>query len=63
MKGLYVWGEPLWVNADRSMEKISEEGETLARRLNHLTAQAESAIQDNNPVQYFLRHETLEPEA
>jgi len=45
------------------MEKISEEGMTLARRLNHLTAQAESAIQSNNPVQSFLRHEALEPEA
>jgi len=53
-KGLYVWGEPLWMKSDRSMKEISEEGMELERILNDLTAQADLAIDSDDPVQQFL---------
>ncbi len=55
-KGLYVWGQPLWVTPDRSPKQISEEGMELERILNDLTARAELAIHSDDPVQQFLHN-------
>ena len=55
-KGLYVWGQPLWVKSDQSPKQISEKGMELERILNDLTARAELAIHSDDPVRQFLHN-------
>ena len=43
------------MNADLANDKLFEPGLELERSLNRLTAQAELAVQNSDPVQYFLR--------
>jgi len=44
------------MNSNRSMKEISEEGMELERILNDLTAQADLAIDSDDPVQQFLHN-------
>ncbi len=50
-----MWGEPIWVKGDLANDHLFGAGLELERSLNRLTAQAELAVQDSDPVQYFLR--------
>lgn len=50
-----MWGEPIWVKGDLANNQLLGAGLELERSLNRLTAQAELAVQDSDPVQYFLR--------
>jgi hypothetical protein len=50
-----VWGEPIWVKGDLANDQLVGSGLELERSLNRLTAQAELAVQDSDPVQHFLR--------
>ncbi len=50
-----MWGQPIWVNGNLPNDQLSGPGLELERSLNRLTAQAELAVQDSDPVQYFLR--------
>jgi hypothetical protein len=43
------------VRGDLANHKLSGPGLELERSLNRLTAQAELAVQDSDPLQYFLR--------
>jgi hypothetical protein len=43
------------VSGDLANDKLSGPGQELERSLNLLTAQAELAVQESNPVQYFIR--------
>ena len=43
------------MNADLANDKLFEPGLELECSLNRLTAQAELAVQDSDPVQHFLR--------
>jgi hypothetical protein len=43
------------VNGNLSNDQLSGPGLELERSLNRLTAQAELAVQDSDPVQCFLR--------
>ena len=54
-KGMFVWGQPIWVERDLPNRKLSWPGLELERSLNRLTAQAELAVQASDPLQYFLR--------
>lgn len=54
-KGLFVWGSPLWVKRDLPNDQLAVSGLELENSLNRLTAQAESAVQDSDPVQAFFR--------
>lgn len=50
-----MWGPPIWVSEDLSTEQLSGPGLELEGSLNRLTAQAELAVQDSDPVNSFLR--------
>jgi hypothetical protein len=50
-----VWGPPIWVSQDLSNEHLSGPSLELEGSLNRLTAQAELAVQDSDPVESFLR--------
>ncbi|HNP27584.1 MAG TPA: hypothetical protein PKK23_00975 [Nitrospirales bacterium] len=50
-----MWGSPIWVEKDLSNEQLSVSGLELEGSLNRLTAQAELAVQDADPVESFLR--------
>jgi hypothetical protein len=50
-----VWGSPVWVKRDLANDQLAVSGLELEHSLNRLTAQAESAVQDSDPVQAFLR--------
>jgi hypothetical protein len=52
---LFVWGPPIWVSEDLSNEQLSAPRLELEHSLNRLTAQAELAVQDVDPVASFLR--------
>ncbi|HSF09171.1 MAG TPA: hypothetical protein VLA60_07140 [Nitrospirales bacterium] len=52
---MFVWGPPIWVDQDLSNEQLSGPGLKLEGSLNRLTAQAELAVQDSDPVESFLR--------
>ncbi|HNP60145.1 MAG TPA: hypothetical protein PKM72_04845 [Nitrospirales bacterium] len=52
---MFVWGPPIWVSEDLSNEQLSGPGLELEGSLNRLTAQAELAVQDSDPVKSFLR--------
>jgi hypothetical protein len=43
------------VKADLANDQLFGQGLELERSLNRLTAQAELAVQNSDPVQYFLR--------
>lgn len=50
-----MWGPPIWVREDLPNEQLSGPGLELECSLNRLTAQAELAVQDSDPVASFLR--------
>jgi hypothetical protein len=50
-----VWGPPIWVKEDLPNDQLSGPGLELETSLNRLTAQAELAVQDSDPVESFLR--------
>ncbi|GJL58417.1 MAG: hypothetical protein NPIRA03_12740 [Nitrospirales bacterium] len=50
-----MWGSPIWVSEDLSNEQLSGPGLRLEDSLNRLTAQAELAVHDSDPVESFLR--------
>lgn len=50
-----MWGPPIWVSEDLPNEQLSGPGLELEESLNRLTAQAELAVQDSDPVESFLR--------
>ncbi|MDH3505069.1 MAG: hypothetical protein OEM58_11165 [Nitrospirota bacterium] len=50
-----MWGPPIWVKEDLPNEELSGPGLELEASLNQLTAQAELAVQDSDPVESFLR--------
>ena len=50
-----MWGSPIWVEKDLSNEQLSISGLELEGSLNRITAQAELAVQDADPVESFLR--------
>ncbi len=52
-KGLYVWGDPIWVNPNETKKKLVERGLELEEILNNLTERAEKAIRENRPVEAF----------
>jgi hypothetical protein len=43
------------VNSQLSLHELSGPGLELENSLNRMTAQAEVAVQDSDPVQFFLR--------
>ncbi len=46
------------MKAELANDKLFEPGLELERSLNRLTAQAELAVQNSDPVQYFLRSQS-----
>ena len=50
-----MWGPPIWVKEDLPNEQLSGPGLELETSLNRLTAQADLAVQDFDPVESFLR--------
>lgn len=50
-----MWGPPIWVKDDLAHEELSGAGSELECSLNRLTAQAESAVLDSDPVESYLR--------
>lgn len=50
-----MWGPPIWVSEDLSNEQLFGPGLELEGSLNRLTAQAELAVQDSDPVESFFR--------
>ncbi|MDR4462003.1 MAG: hypothetical protein MRJ67_16045 [Nitrospirales bacterium] len=50
-----MWGPPLWVSQDLSKQQLSGAGLELEGSLNRLTAQADLAVHDSDPVESFLR--------
>ena len=53
-KGLFVWGDPLWVPPDLGKEALVEQGMELERALNTLTGHADLAVQQSDPLGSFL---------
>ena len=54
-KGLFVWGDPIWVRSNQKKNDLAQEGVELERTLNRLTEQAEWAVQQADPAMCFLR--------
>ena len=52
-KGLFVWGNPMWVAPHLKKDELLEHGKDLQGVLNTLTEQADLAVQQPDPVTYF----------
>ncbi|UCH91476.1 MAG: hypothetical protein JSU60_01800, partial [Nitrospirota bacterium] len=53
-KGLFVWGDPIWVPSNQKKDELVRRGVELEHALNLLTEQAELAVQDADPAKSFL---------
>ena len=53
-KGLFVWGDPIWVTSNQKKDDLAQHGVELERALNRLTEQAELAVQQADPLTYFI---------
>jgi lysophospholipid acyltransferase (LPLAT)-like uncharacterized protein len=54
-KGLFVWGDPVWVASTVKKDEMGEYCADLQRVLNTLTERAERAVQQPDPASCFLR--------
>jgi len=54
-KGLFVWGDPIWVASSPKKDRLVAYGQALQCVLNSLTEQAELAVQQSDPAASFLR--------
>ena len=52
-KGLFVWGDPIWVTSTQKKDDLLQQGVFLERELNRLTDYADLAVQQADPVTYF----------
>ncbi len=59
-KGLFVWGEPIWVTSNQKKDDLLQQGVLLERELNRLTDHADLAVQQADPVTYFLHNANQE---
>ena len=60
-KGLFVWGDPMWVPAKQKRDDLLQQGVFLERELNRLTDHADLAVQQADPVTYFHHHANDKP--
>jgi hypothetical protein len=54
-KGLFVWGDPIWVTSNQKKDDLAQHCVELERALDRLTEQAELAVQQADPATCFLR--------
>jgi lysophospholipid acyltransferase (LPLAT)-like uncharacterized protein len=53
-KGLFVWGDPIWVAPHLRKDELFGHGVEFQRVLNTLTEQADLAVQQADPAACFL---------
>jgi hypothetical protein len=53
-KGMFVWGDPIWVDPHLGKEDLVEQRVELQRVLNALTEHADVAVQQSDPLASFL---------
>ena len=44
-KGIFMWGEPIWIGADATPAELETKRRELEKALNQVTSDAEAAVQ------------------